>query len=187
MIALKNVVLIIAFIFVMTSCASQEEKARKIYNDSLVAQRAGNGIEYEKGLKTIVRKYGQTSTATDANRDLNVAASMHSKVHSNQGQLIAILFLVQDKFKEQNGKYASSVDELISSGLIEESLVRMKLTDTDERFDTTITIDGDSYFIVSTSNYPDEYRFYAKPGIGVRYEVGKAATSTSHQFAIKPF
>jgi hypothetical protein len=107
----------------------------------------------------------------------------------------------QNAYKEKYGKFAYSVNDLVESGFLDKGLLRPNLTDTDDTYEFRIdallfgkggeikrTEAGDpvvSYIVTATPRHPDQYRFYSRPGDGIRFEKGSPATANSPRFAVK--
>jgi hypothetical protein len=166
----------------MPACSNPEERARTIYNRGLEAKRAGKFLDQETALREIIKKYPSTTTATAANLELDQIENVHKAMRGAVSDCINILFFLQEDYRKLRGHYASSVDDLIAAKLLDETIVRPTLTNTDEVFTYQITKTADSYFIIVTPNNPYQYHFYAKPGVGIRADKGKPASATSPEF-----
>ncbi len=143
-----RLVLILAIVSFPLACASAEENARSLYNQSLAELRAGNDELAKELLDQIVSDYPATEVATDANQkldELRLAAELSriSSIGANhQSAISTIRNIITSQITYSatmgEGYYALDLSILAKAGLFAEDLAS-----TGEQYGYRFTMQGE--------------------------------------------
>lgn len=110
---IKQGVSLILLGLLLVGCSSSEESARKLHNEAMNLQQAGNYEEAKSIYRAIVEKYPETQTAVEVNKGL-LASNEIDRLgkfivdESVKGTLAVSL----DAFRLDNGRYPTTEEGL---------------------------------------------------------------------------
>lgn len=115
-----NLAFALILIMALVGCSSKEESARKMYNKALTLQQNKQFDEAEKIFQEIVRKYPETQTALEVNKELLAAriAEDYLKERTDETRkrtqeiIKEMLGESLDAFKLDNGRYPTTEEGL---------------------------------------------------------------------------
>lgn len=110
---IKRSVFFVVLGLLLLGCSSSEESARKLHNQAMLLQQAGNYEEAKSIYRTIVEKYPETQTAVEVNKGL-----LASNEIDRLGEFIIdksvkeTLAVSLDAFRLDNGRYPTTEEGL---------------------------------------------------------------------------
>lgn len=104
-----NLLILLAIFTLMIGCSSDEEKARKMHNEAIATQRAGDSEKATEFYNKIVERFPATETAVKVNEKLAASEALAGFLSDSEKEIRKFSIEMALKlYKLDNGRYPST-------------------------------------------------------------------------------